>query len=38
MARRNISAKRHGKSFQRKRNRTKAINTGVSPMRGGIRL
>jgi len=38
MKRRHISGKRHGRSFNKKRNRTRAINSPAFVMRGGIRL
>lgn len=38
MKRRHISGRRHGKKFQRARNRTRAINSPAFVMRGGIRL
>jgi len=38
MARRNISAKKHGRKFQKGRNKTRRINTGAGVMRGGFRL
>lgn len=38
MKRRKISPRKHSKSFQKKRNRMKAINNPSMVMRGGIRL
>lgn len=38
MRRRNISGKRHGRRFNKLRNRRRAINEPSSFMRGGIRL
>jgi len=38
MARRNISAKRHGRKFNKAKNKTRKINTPNHVMRGGIRL
>lgn len=38
MARRNMSARKHGRKFGRARNKTRRINTPSHVMRGGIRL
>lgn len=38
MKRKPVSARKHGRSFQKKRNRGKAINSPMMVMRGGIRL
>lgn len=38
MARRRISARKHGKKFAKARKRTKVINSPKVVMRGGIRL
>jgi len=38
MARRNMSARKHGKKFQKGRNKSRAINSPGTVMRGGIRL
>lgn len=38
MRRRNISGNKHGRKFQKARNKHKRINEGGSFMRGGIRL
>lgn len=38
MARRNITFKKHRRSFASKRRKTRAINTPNTVMRGGIRL
>lgn len=38
MARRNISARKHGKKFARARSKTRIINSPRVVMRGGIRL
>lgn len=38
MARYNISARKHGKRFNKNRNKTKRINAPSQVMRGGIRL
>jgi len=38
MKRRHMSGRKHGKRFNRARNRTRAINSPTFVMRGGIRL
>lgn len=38
MRRQRLSGRKHGRKFQRARNRTKAINSPAFVMRGGIRL
>lgn len=38
MARRNISARKHGRKFNKAKRRSRAINTPSHVMRGGFRL
>lgn len=38
MRRNKIGGRRHARSFQKKRNKTRAINSPTMVMRGGIRL
>lgn len=38
MRRRNVSGRKYAKNFTRKRKRTRAINSGATVLRGGIRL
>jgi len=38
MRRRKLSGRKHGRRFQRARNKTRAINSPAFVMRGGIRL
>lgn len=38
MRRSKLSGRRHGRKFQRARNKTRAINSPAFVMRGGIRL
>jgi len=38
MARRHISGRKHGRKFNKYRNKTRAINSPQQAMRGGFRL